>query len=124
MYSKQFAGIFRPLLFLSLLALLVSCGDDNDSDGSGTSLSSGKAITDFSFTSAENPQLGADLVRSLLHSSGIHEYFFHDNQKYSGACKYQARNRKSVKPLHRCHQPDYVIGNIYFLTHQGDENGG
>lgn len=59
MYSKQSAGIFRPRLLLSLLALLVSCGDDNDSDGSGPSLSSGKAITEFSFTSAENPQMGS-----------------------------------------------------------------
>ncbi|HHO76731.1 MAG TPA: hypothetical protein ENN05_09930 [Deltaproteobacteria bacterium] len=68
MHSKQFTGIFSILLFLSLFALPVSCGGGSSSGV--IVLSSDKAITAFSFTAAENPQLGADITGTIDEADG------------------------------------------------------
>ncbi len=68
MPSKQSTGISWLPLFLSLFALLVSCGGGSSSGGAP--LSSDKAITAFSFTAAANPQLGADLTGTINEADG------------------------------------------------------
>ncbi len=44
--------------------------DGSDGDGGDTPLSSGKAITAFSFTAADNPQLGANLAGTVNEADG------------------------------------------------------
>lgn len=72
MPSKQSTGISWLPLFLSLFALLVSCGGGSSggSSSGGAPLSSDKAITAFSFTAAANPQLGADLTGTINEADG------------------------------------------------------
>ncbi len=67
MSSTLSTGTSRLPLFLSILALLASCGG---SSGGDTPLSSDKAITAFSFTAADNPQLGADLAGTINEANG------------------------------------------------------
>ncbi len=73
MSSKQSTGIFRLFLILSLFALVAGCGGGSSSgggDGEDPPLSSGKAITAFSFTAEANPQLGADITGTIDEANG------------------------------------------------------
>ena len=66
MFVKQRRHIVRWILLLTTLALVAGCGGSGDDPP----LSSGEAITAFSFTAEANPQLGADITGTIDEANG------------------------------------------------------
>ncbi len=78
MFIKQHRCIVQSIL-LTMLVLVAGCGGGSSSSSSGGDsggggddppLSSGKAITAFSFTAEANPPLGADLTGTVNEANG------------------------------------------------------